>query len=226
MTILLLTRPRLDSERFLDAVTNDYGPIKSVISPVMEIIPLEVSLPDCDEVILTSANGARQAARLGVPHGTRAWCVGNRTAQVAKQAGLDPISAGKDADALVNLISSEQTRRLCHLRGTHARGDVAQRLTQLGKNCAEAICYDQRACPPDPDALDAVSGTDPVVLPLFSPRSAVLIPAIVNAPVHAIAMSHAVAAELADLGVDTVVVADRPDFDSMVAATCRRLFAL
>ena len=226
MTILLLTRPRLDSERFLDAVTNDYGPIKSVISPVMEIIPLNVSLPAFDDVILTSANGARQARRLGVAPGTRAWCVGDRTAQVAKQAGLEPISAGKDADALVDLIASQSTGRLCHLRGTHARGDIAQRLTQLGKHCAEAICYDQRACPPDPDALSAVSGTEPVVLPLFSPRSAVLIPAIVNAPVHAIAMSHAVAAELADLGVDTVVVADRPNFDSMVAATCRRLFAL
>ncbi len=222
MTILLLTRPEEASRTFLAAVEAEVGKVRAVISPVMEIVPLEAQLPKFDEVILTSANGAKQVKRLGVPAGTVAWCVGKRTADEAKAAGLEPISAGKDAEALIELVLNSDTGRLCHIRGTHARGQVATNLTVSGKPCSEVIAYDQRACAPSDDALIALSGTEPVLLPLFSPRSAMLIPAITSAPVHVIAMSANVAAEVADLGVDTVRTAMRPDFDSMLAATCRR----
>ena len=43
---------------------------------------------------------------------------------------------------------------------------------------------------------------------------------------HVIAMSSAVAAEVADLGADTVTIAENPNFDAMLAATCRRLDSL
>ncbi|APO88087.1 uroporphyrinogen-III synthase [Marivivens sp. JLT3646] len=223
MTILVLTRPQADSERFLAAVEAKFGPVKAVISPVIEVVSLPVEVPSYDEVILTSANGAAEAKRLGVKAGTRAWCVGQRTAKIAFEAGLEPISADGNADDLVELIQSQCTGTLCHIRGVHSRGQVAARLIAQGHVCKEVIAYDQRDIPPTKAALQALQGTDPIVLPLFSPRSALLIPAVHQAPVHVIAMSCAVAAEVADLGADTVTIAENPNFEAMLAATCRRL---
>ena len=226
MTILVLTRPQADSERFLAAVEAEFGPVKAVISPVIEVVPLAAEMPTYDEVILTSANGVAEAARLGVKAGTPAWCVGQRTAKLAREAGLEPISADGNADDLVDLILSQSARTLCHIRGVHTRGQVAARLIAQGRVCKEVIAYDQRDIPPTQAALDVLSRTDPIVLPLFSPRSALLIPAVEQAPVHVIAMSQAVAAEVADLGADTVTVAESPNFEAMLAATCRRLDSL
>ncbi len=223
MTLLLLTRPFPDSQRFLDAVERDCGPVNAVISPVMEVVPVSTELPSYDEVILTSANGAEQASALGVGAGTRAWCVGRRTADKAKEYGFEPVSADGNADDLIALVLGQNTGRLLHIRGEHARGQIAARLIAAGRPCKEVIAYRQHPCAPTEEALVALSGTEPVILPLFSPRSAMLIPAILQAPVHVIAMSAAVAAEVADLGVDTVSVADKPDFESMLAATCHRL---
>lgn len=226
MTILVLTRPQADSERFLAAVEAKFGPVKAVISPVIEVVSLPVEVPSYNEVILTSANGAAEAKRLGVKAGTRAWCVGQRTAKLAFEAGLEPISADGNADDLVELIQSQRTGTLCHIRGVHSRGQVAARLIAQGRVCKEVIAYDQRDIPPTKAALEALQGTDPIVLPLFSPRSALLIPAVHQAPVHVIAMSSAVAAEVADLGADTVTIAENPNFEAMLAATCRRLESL
>jgi uroporphyrinogen-III synthase len=226
MTILVLTRPQADSERFLAAVEAEFGPVKAVISPVIEVVSLAAEMPTYDEVILTSANGVAEAARLGVKAGTPAWCVGQRTAKLAREAGLEPISADGNADDLVDLILSQSAGTLCHIRGVHTRGQVAARLIALGRVCKEVIAYDQRDIPPTQAALDVLAGTDPIVLPLFSPRSALLIPAVEQAPVHVIAMSQAVAAEVADLGADTVTVAESPNFEAMLAATCRRLDSL
>lgn len=226
MTILVLTRPRADSERFLAAVEAEFGPVKAVISPVIEVVSLAAEMPTYDEVILTSANGVAEAARLGVKAGTPAWCVGQRTAKLAREAGLEPISADGNADDLVDLILSQSAGTLCHIRGVHTRGQVAARLIAQGRVCKEVIAYDQRDIPPTQAALDVLAGTDPIVLPLFSPRSALLIPAVEQAPVHVIAMSQAVAAEVADLGADTVTVAESPNFEAMLAATCRRLDSL
>lgn len=226
MTILVLTRPQADSERFLAAVEAEFGPVKAVISPVIEVVSLAAEMPTYDEVILTSANGVAEAARLGVKAGTPAWCVGQRTAKLAREAGLEPISADGNADDLVDLILSQSAGTLCHIRGVHTRGQVAARLIAQGRVCKEVIAYDQRDIPPTQAALDVLAGTDPIVLPLFSPRSALLIPAVEQAPVHVIAMSQAVAAEVADLGADTVTVAESPNFEAMLAATCRRLDSL
>ena len=131
-----------------------------------------------------------------------------------------------NADDLVELIQSQRTGTLCHIRGVHSRGQVAARLIAQGRVCKEVIAYDQRDIPPTKAALQALQGTDPIVLPLFSPRSALLIPAVHQAPVHVIAMSSAVGAEVADLGADTVTIAENPNFEAMLAATCRRLDSL
>ena len=225
MPILVVTRPEHAARRFADAVLSAVD-AQVVISPRMRIEVLEAQLPPHMAVILTSENGAAQAKRLGVAAGTVAYCIGNRTAQAARSAGLEPVSADGDADALVALLTEIRPQgTLCHIRGEHARGDICARLNALGITCSEVIAYAQTAADPTPQAIAALTGTEPVVLPLFSPRSALLIP-LATAPLHIIAISAAVAEHCAALGADTITVADRPDGDAMVLATCRRISAI
>lgn len=231
MATLLITRPEAAARRFLLAVEAEMGPcVRAVLSPVMRIVPVPgLSVPVCDALVLTSEHGVSAARALGVPAGTRCYCVGDQTAQTARAAGYDAISAGGDAETLLALLAKERPGgRLLHLRGEHARGAVVSRLRSMGLEAQEVIAYRQEPLPLTGAARKLLAGNDPVVLPLFSPRSAsIFVEAVdIRAPLHIVAMSRAVAAEVADLGADTVMVADRPDGPAMIAATCRRLDAV
>ena len=163
--------------------------------------------------------------------GLPAWCVGDKTAQTAQSAGFDARSAAGDSEDLVAMILSgdRPSAPLIHLHGEHTRGDVAARLTAAGVPCQSLALYAQVPSKPTEAARDALSGETPVILPLFSPRSAAIMAGFggLTAPLHIIAMSDAVAKEARVLDPDTLVVADQPTAAAMVAATARglRVFA-
>lgn len=225
MPILLLTRPEPASSQVLSLIRQAVPDVHAIISPAFEIVTLAAELPlNLMQIVLTSATGAAQAARLGVAAGTKAWCVGDKTAAAARSAGFDAVSAGRDAQSLIEMIRTDpEAESLCHIRGVHSRGDVAQHLTALGKACSEVIAYDQRPCPLTRDALQALTSQTPVVLPLFSPRTADLIACRPTCPLTIVAMSEAVAEQAARLGPQRVVVAQSPNSADMIAATCRLL---
>ncbi len=231
MAILVLTRPMEASLRFLSQIEAQVGfKINSIISPLLEIVEVPASIKtERKALILTSANGVAGAKRLGFAIGTRAFCVGAKTAETASKAGFESISADGAADDLVAMIASMKPHYpLVHVHGEHIIGQVVERLNGLGFNCEGVVTYRQMTCAPSEQLLRALAGNEPLLVPLFSPRSSLvfgLIPEL-RAPLHVIAMSQAVAAEVSDLGVDTVRVVDKPDAQSMVAATCHRLFQL
>jgi uroporphyrinogen-III synthase len=119
MAILLLTRPAAASARTRAEVERRCPGARIVVSPVIEVVPVDPGdLPLPAGLILTSENGAEAAARLGLPAGLRAGCVGAQTAAVARAAGFDAESAAGDAEALLGLILSREDRGLLlHLRG-------------------------------------------------------------------------------------------------------------
>lgn len=226
---LLLTRPEAASRRFLEACEARMGvSIPALVSPVMAIRPIGVLLPGRPAaVILTSENGAARAGDLGL-RGMAAWCVGPRTAEVACAAGLRPIEAGPDAEGLVQaLLAARPPGLLLHLRGEHARGDVVERLRNGGLIAMEAVVYRQEAQAPGPAARAALDGPGPLVVPLFSPRSAVLLadwePA---AALHVIAISPAVAEAARVLCPESLALARSPNGDAMVETTVARLARL
>ncbi|SLN30384.1 uroporphyrinogen-III synthase [Roseisalinus antarcticus] len=228
--ILLLTRPSAASLRFGADVVDLVGrPVPRILSPLLGIVPLGVSLPaQIGGLVLTSAQGAEAAARLGVAAGTPAWCVGDRTAEAATEGGFDAASAGGDADALyARLIGAAPPLPLLHLRGRHSRGDLAARLTAAGLETVERVAYDQIAVPPTPEAQAALAGTAPVVVPLFSPRTAEIFADAgpFAASIHAICISRAAAEALSGLICAQCVIADRPDGAAMAALTCATLVA-
>ena len=126
---------------------------------------------------------------------------------------------------------------LLHLRGAHAVTDLAGRLTAEGLACDEAVVYAQRERPPTPEALAVLAGNVPVLVPLFSPRSARLAAQAVRAarrdgpgaPLHAVAISEAAARQWRTgcAGDDArVIVAASPDARGMTEALgglCREL---
>lgn len=222
--ILLLTRPLAQSRRFAQDLSEGGAEIETIISPVMDI-RCSGAAPDLQAysgVIFTSENGVRCAA---APADRRvpAYCVGPRTAQAAQDAGFAAHEFGPDAEALVAAILQAGTPGpLLHLRGKHARGAVAKRLESAGLQCAERVLYDQVARDPSLAALTALAGERPLVVPLFSPRSARLFGQVAadgRAPLCLVTMSAAV--DEAWCGPDPVLRkrAERPDGDAMTKST-------
>lgn len=229
--LLLLTRPAAQSARFAEDAVQALGPLTVVTSPLLELHFRDVAQPmDAAGVIFTSANGVRAFTRLAPGNGLRAWCVGTRTAEAAKAAGFDAVTAGADADGLVaRLIEGRPAGPLLHARGVHGRGEIAERLNSAGIETKEAVLYDQRALPLSEEAGDALAGDGPILVPLFSPRTASLFAAAAaeaRASLHVVALSPAVAEALGKGPWASVDVAERPDAPAMIAAMAQRLAAV
>lgn len=219
---LVLTRPEAQSRALASALDVE---AQVIVAPIMDIVCSE-RRPDLGPfagVILTSANAVRCGPALT---GIKAHCVGERTAAAARDAGAEVLTVARDADDLVR--RSPGPGPLLHLRGEHARGDVAQRLSAAGIQTGEAIVYAQKARALSEAARRAIEGGEPTVLPLFSPRSARLVGAKVRPGkgVHVIAMSPAVARAWRDVtGGDTETCA-APTREVMLAriiAALRRM---
>ncbi|MBM9596170.1 uroporphyrinogen-III synthase [Roseitranquillus sediminis] len=220
---LLLTRPREASLRFLKDLSARRGAAPAaVLSPVLEIRLLRPRLVRrYATLILTSRNGLAGGA-FGA---RRAFCVGDGTAEMAGRAGLEALSADGDVEALIRLIrETAADGPLLHLRGAHAAGDLVARLRAAGLDADEAVAYDQAALPLTRAATDLLAGSEPVLLPLFSPRSAALVAAQaeIRAPLHLVAMSANVA-EAWGRPAEQVTVAPRPTAEDMLAAVAAGL---
>lgn len=226
--ILLLTRPALQSARFAQEVAARVPGLRLIVSPVIEIAPRPLGYQP-DEyagLIFTSENGVAAFAAAWDGRAHPVWCVGVRTAEAARAAGFARVTSaaegGGDAEALLCLLRAAHPETpLLHLRGAHARGDLAPRLTAAGLPCDACILYDQGARPLTPEARAALLGPVPVVLPLFSPRSATLCAdgaAGASAPLHPAAISPAAARAWQALRPEPPVVADRPDSAAMLDA--------
>ena len=220
---VILTRPKTQSDNFAAQIAARWAePLNIVISPLMRIIPLTPRIDALDEVIFTSAHGVEAAERLKVPKGTPAWCVGNKTGALAREAGFVPRVGPGDADGLVAMIIAAKPKgRLVHLRGKHTRGAVKDRLCDAGLDCEERVAYDQQAQMLNKEAEMALSGQKPIIFPLFSPRTATILSGQgpFFAPLHVIALSKQVEEALSGDAVQQVTVAERPDGPAMLDAT-------
>jgi len=221
--VLIVTRPGAVAQEFARAAARGFA-VRLVISPVIGIEPVEAgALPArVGAVVLSSAHGANRAAQLGLPAGLPAYCVGPRTTQAAQDAGFAAEEVGPTAEALVQALSQRAVPGpLLHLRGRHTRGDVAARLSAVGRECAERVVYDQVAVPLTEVAQAALRGSAPVVLPLFSPRTAMLLSDMAQpgAARHVVAISAEVGRQAAALDPASLHQADSPDGAAMVDAT-------
>lgn len=215
---ILLTRP-LEASRDLQARLQGDGitaPI--VISPVLRIAPCDAEIPDAMRgAIFTSKNGVAAVPGRELP----AWCVGTATAEAAKAKGWQAIAAEGEAESLLRRIMADAPEGpLVHFRGEHMRVDVAARLREMGIAAEDRVAYRQEAEPLSAEALELLGREKPVILPLFSPRSAaqVVEAGPFRAPLWIVAISEAVTREAAPLAAKALVVTEVPDGEMMIAA--------
>lgn len=202
--IVLLTRPRVASERFALELRG----MDVVIAPLMDIVGTDaaIDLRGVVGVILTS----EAAVAFLPPSALPAYCVGLRTAEAAQGAGLSVQAVEKHADALVAaLLANKPPAPLLHFHGQHQRGDVAERLTKGGLPTRSHVVYDQREMPPGA-IFHAAIAREGLMVPLFSPRSATLFADAasgINPTARLLAMSTAVADALpAHLRIRTKII--------------------
>ncbi len=222
MTLLLLTRPDAQSRAFATDCRAAGWSGDIAISPLIEIEArhLTADLSPYAALIFTSINGVESVAAQTDLTGRLAIAVGGATAQRAEQAGMTAIAADGTAESLIAmLLADPPATPLCHLRGAHARVDLSERLTANGLPTDAFIVYDQHARALSPEAVALLRGPGPIIVPLFSPRSAVLMAAACKgstAQLLPVAISAAAAA--AWERPETPIVAARPDSAAMLAA--------
>jgi uroporphyrinogen-III synthase len=215
-----------EARAFSGALTRRLGlRVQPVIAPLMAMDPLAHSLPPgaFAGVIFTSVAGV-EAAVPSYPDLPRlAWCVGRKTAERAAAAGFLARSADGDASTLVAAIAADPPGgRLLHLRGEDATGEVAERLISAGIETESLVIYRQQAQSLSPEAIALLAAEGPVILPLFSPRSAHLfraaLPDQFKASLVLVAMSAAVAEAARPIPHLALVTAEQPTAAAMLEA--------
>jgi uroporphyrinogen-III synthase len=219
---ILLTRPLMQSRRFARQLRMAAdGPLHIRISPLMNLVYLDIALPATaiNGLIFTSEAGVsaylQQPVRLTVP----AWCVGRQTAKLARKAGLETVFTAKDAADLIAHIKADMpVGPFLHLRGEDSHGDVAGTLTKAGLKVDQVIVYAQRPLPLAARAAQLLQAGSPLIVPLFSARSAklFLMAAPKDSAFAVAALSPAVAAVIPEGRASRLVIAPSPDGPAMV----------
>ncbi len=224
-TTLLLTRPEPQSSEFLARCEKELGQrISAVISPLLQIVDAG-DIPPLDDyhcLIFTSGNAVHRVGKAGVLKGRGVAAVGEATAEFARNYGAIAKAYGDDLETfLANCVDIEGP--CLHLRGSHTRGDLVGRLKSMGKAASDAVVYDQISQPPTRAARALLAGPDPIIAPLFSPRTAQLLSkAVGQRPgIVVVAMSGAVADASRTIG--KVHIAEAPTVGAMCAATAASL---
>ena len=225
MTIaVLITRPERSGLALADQLRTRWGcGVEMVLSPIMRIEDTGATpeLQQAKTLIFTSQHGVaafvRQSDRRDLP----CYAVGPATAEIARSEGFNVIATAGDAESLLAEVMAARPPSPClHIRGDHAAGEVAQRLTAAGVLTTEAVLYRQTAQPLSNQAQECLRRETPVILPLYSPRSAELLFSELRAtaPLYVAALSTNVAAQVPKGSVNSLSVAKRPEAEAMLEA--------
>jgi len=227
----LITRPREDcADLALELEKRGYRPL---IEPMLTI-RFRAGPPlvrdGLQGLLLTSANGARAlAARVGDLSGWRdlpVWAVGDASATMARSLGFETVeSAGGDVVSLAALVAQRLDPAkgpLLHPAAAALAGDLAGALAIHGFRVEKQVLYDAAAAEflSAPLMEELRQGMVEIAL-FFSPRTAATfarLAAGLTQECAALALSPAVAEALGGLEWRRLMVADKPNQSSLLAA--------
>ena len=224
---VLLTRPLEDSRAVAEALRPEG--IDCLVWPLTRIVPTAgaLEIPEgTGGLLFTSANGVRAFAALEPRRDLPALCVGDATAEAAREAGFaDVRSADGDAQALAELARRSGIAAFLHPRGRDAAGDLAGWLRESGRQVAEAVLYEaaEGEAPP-PAVAEALAAGALNLVTVWSRRGAAILGRRLAAlearlgNTDLLAISAAAAEPLAGAGFRRRVVAARPGGPAMLAA--------
>lgn len=223
---ILITRPQPGAAILAQALALRLGPDSPmVLSPIMRIEQSCTPLPELSRfptIVFTSSHAVaplESALPAEERQRKRAYCVGAATAEAADAAGFETVDGGGDAEHLCARIRADNPAQpLFYARGEHIAADLVKSLNSAGLETHEAVVYRQSAVPLSREAEAILASQAPVVLPLFSPRSAQLIfsNSHVHAPLLVAAMSENVARAVPRGAAASLVVAPEPTLEAMV----------
>ena len=154
-----------------------------------------------------------------------AYCVGDATTELAREAGFDTRNAkGTNAELVQLVMADKPVQPLLHISGEQVTGDLVSDLNAVGIKAERLIVYRQVQQPPTAAFQQAIEGSGRVVLPVFSPRSALILEELnIRSGVQFVAMSENVASVVVGLGGSNIHVARSPDLSDMLDLTCELL---
>lgn len=224
---VLNARPVEHRARFHAAFTEALGPAWRIVDcPVLTAEPLSVQLPPAggfDLILFTSQIAAAVFPVGDVWAGKKVLAVGEATAKAARAAGFTRvIDTGKDVDDMRAYLAQDGFRQALYPSADDVAADLAQ---EFPGKITRLVTY--RMVPRtrlDLDALAPGWNDGPVLVPLFSRRSAETLAALLSkvslgrANITAVAIS---ADALAPGPWARTAVADDPTLAG-VAAACAR----
>lgn len=228
---VLLTRPRDDSVELAQQLAG-MG-YEAVISPVIDIAPLEVA--EFPEYCVAAIASSRHAIENTAPQHRKMlrskalYLVGKRTELAARSQGFVEICcAAKDAASLAAFILTNPPEGpLIYLAARHRKRELEDRLRASGLQVVTVETYEARACAAlNAEAADALrTGALDAALH-FSRRSAALFAALAEKAglaqqaggLRHICISQAAASGLLTLDARHIAIAREPDMPSMLAA--------
>ncbi|NOX39524.1 MAG: uroporphyrinogen-III synthase [Alphaproteobacteria bacterium] len=175
---VLLTRPAAQAATYKAELEAQFGlKIHVTLSPLLHISVRDdpILLDGTDVLLFTSVNGVKAFGQASDRRDIPCFCVGDKTTIAAQHLGLSAISATGSLPDLVELVTRKAGIKpfsTLHLRGAEVAGNLVKQLTRSEIDASEQIIYDQELLPLNDNATSLLSGPSPVVIPLFSPRTA------------------------------------------------------
>ncbi|MDE2028977.1 MAG: uroporphyrinogen-III synthase [Alphaproteobacteria bacterium] len=234
MKKILLTRPHASSRRWADLLARRGMPC--AIEPLLHVTPLPAPRPQGDfgAVIFTSANAPealldRKADIAGLT-ALPCFCVGPSTGEAARGAGFTDIRCGDaDSTALAGTIAEtleDKTRPLLHIAGEHIDPKMRAILDDAGFAVTAWTVYRAETVQDmKPETRTLVEQGDVAAIPVFSPRTARTLVALIEKNrltsachgITAIGLSQAVADVLQSLPWKRLCVAATPNEEGILA---------
>ena len=220
--ILLLTRPLDGNERFCLKIKHLLYSCEILDNPIQKIdfLPSLSKVNKNSVLIFTSANGLRAAKKHNLIN-KKCFVVGANTKKIAVSFGYDVLGFSKDQENLLKLIKSKKpTESMVHIRGKHTVGNLCDALKRNQFSCLDIIGYNQEPLKIKKQNLQKVHSGRPVILPIFSSRSAELLQSNLDLTgFNVIAISEAVAKIVTGVELGELVISKKPDLNSMQEAT-------
>ena len=220
--ILLLTRPLGGNERFCLKIKHLLYSCEILDNPIQKIdfLPSLSKVNKNSVLIFTSANGLRVAKKHNLIN-KKCFVVGANTKKIAVSFGYDVLGFSKDQENLLKLIKSKKpTESMVHIRGKHTVGNLCNALKRNQFSCLDIIGYNQEPLKIKKQNLQKIHSGRPVILPIFSSRSAELLQSNLDLTgFNVIAISEAVAKIVTGVELGELVISKKPDLNSMQEAT-------
>ena len=209
----------------------DFLPLVSPVIRLRAALPASgQSLARAQNLIFTSANGVRYFTDVADRRDHSVWCVGEATAEAARQAGFTDIRTGPDnAEGLARHIrktASPDQGGFLHIANRAAGGGLAGRLQQAGFAARVMALYESVAADDlTPEALAVLARGEKCAVMVHSARGADAFCKLAGGQnlSHAalVAISAAAASPLANTGFGAILTAEHPGREGLMLALGR-----